>query len=92
LKIDTPQYFTFFNLSNEVISTILTKTKTMDGILYLVDETNKRRYAQIDLEKHGEIWEDFIDILEATNREKESTITLEELEKELKEEGLISPI
>jgi hypothetical protein len=63
----------------------------MDGILYLVDETNKKRYAQIDLEKHGEIWENFIDSLEATNREKESTITLEELEKELKEEGLIFP-
>jgi hypothetical protein len=61
----------------------------MDGILYLVDETNKKRYAQIDLEKYGEIWEDFIDIIEATNREKEPTITLEELEIELKEEGLL---
>jgi hypothetical protein len=60
------------------------KTKTMEGIFYLVDETNKKRYVQIDLEKHGEIWEDFIDLFDATNREKEPTITFEELEKELK--------
>lgn len=64
----------------------------MEGIFYLVDETNNKKYVQIDLEIHGKIWEDFIDNLETINREKEPTITFEELEKELKKEGLIYPI
>ena len=64
----------------------------MEGIFYVIDETNKKRYVQIDLEEHGEIWEDFIDIIEATNREKEPTITFEELKKYLKIEGLIYSI
>jgi hypothetical protein len=61
----------------------------MDGILYLIDDKNKKRYVQIDLEKYGEIWEDFYDLIIANSRENEPTITLEELEKELKEEGLL---
>jgi hypothetical protein len=61
----------------------------MDGILYLVDDSNKKRYVQNDLEKYGEIWEDFHDLIVANNREKEPTITFEELEKELIEEGLL---
>ena len=61
----------------------------MDGILYLVDDSNKKRYVQIDLEKYGEIWEDFHDLIIANSREKEPTITFEELEKELIEEGLL---
>jgi hypothetical protein len=55
----------------------------MDGILYLIDDSNKKRYVQIDLEKYGEIWEDFYDLIIANSRENEPTITLEELEKEL---------
>jgi hypothetical protein len=61
----------------------------MDGILYVIDENSKKRFVQIDLEKYGDLWEDFYDLLVANSREKEATITLKELEKELKAEGLI---
>ena len=61
----------------------------MDGIFYLSDDKNKKRFVQIDLEKYGEIWEDFYDLIVANAREKEPTVSLEDFEKELKEEGLL---
>ena len=61
----------------------------MDGIFYLSDDQNKKRYVQIDLEKYGQLWEDFYDLIVANAREKEPTISLEDFKKELKEEGLL---
>jgi len=64
----------------------------MEGILYLTDDKNKKRFVQIDLEKYGEIWEDFYDGLMAELTKDEETITLEELGQQLKEEGLIDEV
>ncbi len=64
----------------------------MEGILYVTDQNNKKRFVQIDLEKYGEIWEDFYDSLLAEMSKGEESISLEQLGKELKEEGLIDEI
>ena len=61
----------------------------MEGILYLTDEANNKKYVQIDLEKHGEIWEDFYDGLLAQFAQDDEYVTLEEFTKELKSKGLI---
>jgi len=46
----------------------------MDGILYVVDDQQHKRFVQIDLEKHGELWEDFSDLLIAEFRKTEESI------------------
>jgi transcriptional regulator of NAD metabolism len=60
----------------------------MDGILYLTDEENKKRFIQIDIDKFGEEYvEDLIDGLVAGSRKDEESIPFEEVLKELKEAG-----
>jgi hypothetical protein len=43
----------------------------MRGVRYLIDESGKKTGVLIDLEKHGEIWEDFYDRAVAEARKKE---------------------
>ena len=43
----------------------------MRGVRYLIDESGKKTGFLIDLEKHGEIWEDFYDRAVAEARKKE---------------------
>lgn len=59
----------------------------MEGIKYLVDEKNNKVAVQIDLEKYGEFWEDFYDILVAEAKKDEESIPLEDLIAELKAAG-----
>jgi hypothetical protein len=40
----------------------------MTGIQYLTNEKGKKVAVQIDLLKHGELWEDFYDLLVARRR------------------------
>jgi len=62
----------------------------MDGILYLIDEQNKKKFVQIDLEKYGgEYLEDLIDGLVADSRKNEESVPFEDVMKELKSEGKI---
>ncbi len=62
----------------------------MDGILYLTDERNKRRFIQIDIDMYGgEYLQDLIDGLVAESRKDEESIPLEDVLKELREEGKI---
>ena len=60
----------------------------MEGIFYLTDEENKKKFVQIDLEKYGEIWEDFYDGLMAELAKDDETIDFEDFKKELANEGL----
>ena len=55
----------------------------MDGIKFIVDEKGKKTAVIIDLEKYGEVWEDFYDYLTCLERENEPTVSLDEAEKEL---------
>ncbi len=53
----------------------------MEGILYVTDDNNKRKFVQIDLEKYGEIWSEFYDILIAESRKDDKKIPLEEVKR-----------
>ena len=53
----------------------------MEGILYLTDEQNKKRYVQIDLEKYGSIWSEFYDVLIAESRKDDEMISIEEVKR-----------
>jgi hypothetical protein len=65
----------------------------MDTLVFIKDETHKRRYVQIDLDRianaNNEEIEEIIDIVIAEARKDEEKITIEELEQQLKAEGRI---
>lgn len=62
----------------------------MEGISYLLDDKSQKIAVQIDLKKHGEIWEDFYDSLIAESRKDEEKIPLENVNQTLKESGKLS--
>lgn len=64
----------------------------MKGIAIIHDETNNKKYAQIDLDIHGEMWEDIYDGLMAELAKDEESLSLDELGSQLKEEGLIDEV
>jgi hypothetical protein len=43
----------------------------MEGIQYLMNDKGERIAVQIDLRKHGDLWEDVYDTLTARKRAKE---------------------
>ena len=49
----------------------------MTGIQYVTDEKGRKVAVQIDLKKHGAVWEVFLDSLVAESRRKEKTIPYE---------------
>jgi hypothetical protein len=59
----------------------------MEGIYYVTDEDGNKKFVQIDLEKHGELWEDFLDVLIATSREGEERVSFDLVKEELKKYG-----
>lgn len=61
--------------------------KPMEGITYIIDQTNNRRYVQIDLDKYGELWEDFQDTIEAELSKNDETFSVEEVITELQTKG-----
>ncbi len=59
----------------------------MEGIFFVTDDQSQKVAVQIDLNKHGELWEDFYDVVLAEQRKNEPTISLDELVTELKRDG-----
>jgi hypothetical protein len=63
----------------------------MEGVTIIKDETHNKRYIQFDLEWAAtlstEEIEDIFDIAIAESRKDDETITLEELEEEMKQAG-----
>ncbi|WP_017293607.1 hypothetical protein [Geminocystis herdmanii] len=55
----------------------------MEGIDFVIDEKGIKKAVLIDLEKWGEVWEDFYDILISKQREDEEEIAWEDLKQEL---------
>lgn len=53
----------------------------MEGIFYVTDENNLKKYVQIDLEKYGHILEEFLDIIIAESRKNDEKVSLEEVKK-----------
>lgn len=63
------------------------KSNKMEGILYLTDDQNKKRFVQIDIDKYGAIVEDILDRLTIESRKNEESYPLEEVIKELETKG-----
>lgn len=62
----------------------------ISGIRFVVDEHGDRMAVQIDLKEHGELWEDFYDVLLARTRADEPRESLEEVRQRLLEQGKLS--
>lgn len=63
---------------------------TVEGINYVTDDKNERVAVQIDLRKHGEMWEDFYDSLIAEMRKDEEKVPLEDVIRDLKTKGKLT--
>lgn len=63
---------------------------SIKGVRYLIDEQGNPVAVQLDLNQWGELWEDMQDIMLARERQHEPRTGLEDFEKELREEGMLS--
>ncbi len=59
----------------------------MNGIHYVTDAKGRRTAVQIDLKKHGDLWEDFHDSLVARIRVEEPRESLSSVKKRLQRKG-----
>ncbi len=59
----------------------------MTGIQYVTDEDGRKTAVLIDLNIHGELWEDIQDMLVSRERQKEKGVPFEEVKTELIEHG-----
>ena len=55
----------------------------MDGIQFVVDSEGKKTAVIIDLERYGELLEDFFDVVVCRERASEEDIPWEEVEREI---------
>jgi len=58
----------------------------VEGIQFVVDDDGKKKAVLIDLEKWGDLWEDFYDVLISELRRDEPRIAWDELKAEMMEE------
>ena len=59
----------------------------MQGIHYVTDDKGHKVAVQIDLDQHGELWEDFLDALTADERRDEPRESFDSVEQRLVQEG-----
>ena len=57
--------------------------RPMSGIDFVVDERGRKKAVVIDLDRHGEIWEDLHDAMVVKSRKREPRESLTEVEKRL---------
>ena len=62
-------------------------TAMMEGIKFVTDANGKKVAVQLDLEKHGDLWEDIQDGLVAEGRRHEKGIPFEEVKASLVKSG-----
>jgi hypothetical protein len=62
----------------------------MSGIQFVTDEKGRKVAVQIDLKKHGELWEEIQDVLVSRSRRLEKRIPLAEVKAELIKSGKLS--
>ncbi len=56
----------------------------MKGIQYVLNDKDERVAVQIDLKKHGDLWEDIYDSIVADSRKNEERVSLKDLKENLK--------
>ena len=61
----------------------------MQGIHFVTNQKQEKVAIMIDLKQHGAIWEDFEDVLIASQRAEEDTIALDQLKANLVQEGYL---
>lgn len=49
----------------------------MEGLSYIVDDRGRKRAVVVDLERHGDLWEDVYDAMIAEAREGEERLDWE---------------
>ncbi len=59
----------------------------MEGIQFVTDEKGRKVAVQIDLETHGELWEDFYEALTLDARRGEPRESFDAVEERLVKEG-----
>ncbi len=59
----------------------------MTGIQFVTDEKGRKIAVQIDLRKHGALWEDFYDGLISEQRRKETGVPLKAVKAALAKRG-----
>ena len=57
---------------------MLRSAAVMSGIQFVTDNKGRRVAVQIDLKKHGALWQDFWDGLIANSRSKEKSVPYEQ--------------
>jgi hypothetical protein len=62
----------------------------MTGIQYVTDEKGRKVAVQIDLAKHGQLWEDVQDVLVSRSRRHEKRIPLDKVKAKLIKSGKLS--
>lgn len=62
----------------------------MEGIQFVTNDQNRRVAVLIDLQKHGDLWEDFYDSVIARQRAKEPRESLATVEKRLRKQGKLN--
>ena len=62
----------------------------MEGIQFLVNDKGHRTAVVIDLQQHGEVWEDFSDALIAQERADEPDESIESVESSLRQQGKLA--
>ena len=62
----------------------------MSGIQFLTDEKGRKVAVQIDLRKHGALWEDFYDGLISEQRRKEKDLPFDTVKAALVKRGRLS--
>jgi hypothetical protein len=62
----------------------------MEGIQFVTNEKGERVAVQIDLRKHGDLWEDLYDSLTARKRAKEPRETLDAVKARLRRKGKLN--
>ena len=62
----------------------------MTGIRYVTDEKGRKVAVQIDMTKHGELWEDFQDVLVSRSRRHEKRAPRDKVKAKLIKSGKLS--
>jgi hypothetical protein len=57
--------------------------RAMRGFKFVVDEKGEKKAVVIDLDQHGDLWEDFYDTWLASEREQEPRESLEVVREKL---------